>query len=132
MRSNASRITSSRTGWPVSTPSVNAPDYVRDNIHVSLLAKAYLHFAESWVSGISRINPSGYVESQGAFTQRFAREMGKRLNLKCDFVLKTQTEFSEPLVRINTDVPDAQALGWDEATAWDELAEYYAQLMPKT
>ena len=58
--------------------------------------------------------------------------MGKRLNLKCDFVLKTQTEFSEPRVRINTDVPDAQALGWDEVAAWDQLAEYYAELMPKT
>ena len=31
------------------TPPVNMPDYVRDNIHVSLLAKAYLHFAESSV-----------------------------------------------------------------------------------
>jgi UDP-glucose 4-epimerase len=111
------------------TPSVNTPDYVRDNIHVSLLARVYVQFAESLAEGISRINPSGYVESQGAFTQRFAREIGKRLSLKCDFDLKTQTDFSEPHVRINTDVLDAKALGWNEEAAWDELAKYYGQLM---
>ena len=78
-----------------------------------------------------RLNPSGYVESQGAFTLRFAREMKPRLGLACEVELKDQTQFAEPRVRINTDLPDAKALEWNEAVAWDELAEYYRQTLAK-
>jgi len=105
--------------------TVNTPNYVRDNIHVSLLAKSYAHFATTLSSGISRINPSGYVESQGAFTERFAAQMRQRLNRQCEFSLKRQTEYPEPRVRINTDLVDAELLRWSETAAWDELAAYY-------
>ena len=111
------------------TPAVNTPSYVRDNIHVSLLARSYARFITTMTDGVSQINPSGYIESQGAFALRFATEMRQRLNLKCELALKTQTDFSEPQIRINTDRPDTQALGWIEKTAWDELAEYYATLL---
>ena len=58
------------------TPDCSSPAYVRDNIHVSLLAKAYARFAkEVPAAGFTRINPSGYAESQGAFTLRLAQEM---------------------------------------------------------
>jgi UDP-glucose 4-epimerase len=113
------------------TPSVNTPSYVRDNIHVSLLAKVYTHFIATLPNGISRIGPSGYIESQGVFTQRIANEMRKRLGWKCEFVLKPQTEFSEPRIRINTDVADTGILDWNETAAWDELANYYAELMTR-
>ncbi len=113
------------------TPSVNTPDYVRDNIHVSLLAMVYVNFAAKLADGISRIHPSGYVESQGAFAHRLAREMRQRLGLKCEFAPKAQTDFSEPLIRFNTGSIDIQALNWSEAIAWDELADYYQQLMKK-
>ena len=105
----------------------SSPAYVRDNIHVSLLAKAYVRFVEalSPEPGFSRHNPSGYVESQGAFTLRLAREMRPRLNLPCPVELKTQTDFPEPRVRINTDVLDPINLGWDESAAWDDYAAYY-------
>jgi nucleoside-diphosphate-sugar epimerase len=106
------------------------PAYVRDNIHVSLLAKVYAGFAAGLPeTGFARRNPSGYAESQGAFTQRLAAEMRPRLGLPCLVELKRQTEFPEPQVRINTDIPDAQALGWDEAAAWDEMAGYYRALL---
>jgi nucleoside-diphosphate-sugar epimerase len=109
--------------------SVQTPLYVRDNIHVSLLAKCNAKYAADLHAGRApqRINPSGYVESQGAFTLRFAREMKPRLSLACEVELKDQTQFSEPRVRINTDQPDVKALAWNEAAAWDELAEYYQQ-----
>jgi UDP-glucose 4-epimerase len=112
-------------------PSVNTPSYVRDNIHVSLLAKAYAHFIATLPNGISRIGPSGYIESQGAFTHRIANEMRKRLGLNCEFILKSQTEFSEPRIRINTDVADTGTLDWSETAAWDELANYYTELMTR-
>ncbi len=110
------------------TPAVNTPDYVRDNIHVSLLALAYRNYAEQLVAGAApgRLNPSGYVETQGEFAQRFAAAMRARLPLACELELLTQTDFPEPLSRYNTDRPDDAALGWDEAAAWDEIAAYYA------
>ena len=110
-------------------PTVNTPDYIRDNIHVSLLAKIYVDFVENLSDGTTRINPSGYVESQGSFTHRLAAEMRPRLGLKCDFTLKEQTDFSEPQVRTNTDVVDVAKLGWSEQAAWQDMADYYAKLM---
>jgi nucleoside-diphosphate-sugar epimerase len=113
------------------TPSCSNPVYVRDNIHVSLLAKVYARFAaESPEAGFGRINPSGYAESQGAFTLRLAQEMRPRLGLPCPVELKKQVDFSEPRVRINTDIPDADLLSWDEATAWNDMADYYRRTQP--
>ena len=112
------------------TPSVNTPAYVRDNIHVSLLAKAYVRFAERLARepGFERLGPSQYVESQGAFARRLADEMQRRLGIPCPLELKRQTEFAEPRVRLNTDLLDCVALEWDEARAWDELAAYYQEV----
>ena len=110
--------------------TVNTPDYVRDNIHVSLLAKAYTDFAARLAApGSQKLNPSGYIESQGRFAQRVAEEMRWRLELPCELELKTQTEFTEPRIRVNTDPPDAQRLGWDEARAWDQIAEFYQSVV---
>lgn len=109
------------------TPSVRTPLYVRDNIHVDLLAASYGGFCEkvSITPGITRINPSQYVESQGAFAERFAREMEPRLGIPCPVALVRQAEFSEPMARINTDRIDGEKMGWDEAAAWDAEAEFY-------
>ena len=111
------------------TPTCSSPAYVRDNIHVSLLAKVYAQFVRELADapGFTKINPSGYAESQGAFALRVAHEMRSRLNRPCTVELTRQTEFPEPRVRINTDFPDVQALGWDESSAWDNLAGYYLQ-----
>jgi UDP-glucose 4-epimerase len=106
---------------------VSTPAYVRDNIHVSLLAKSYANFVGRLGEepGVVRLAPSGYAESQGAFAQRVAAEMNSRLDLPCRVVLAEQTEFPEPRVRTNLDVLDAEALGFNESQAWDEFAEYY-------
>lgn len=106
-------------------PTVKTPAYVRDNIHVTLLAKIYADFVQRDAS--VKCNPSGYPESQGAFAERFAKEMRPRLSLPCELVLERQLEFAEPRVRINVDIPDVTALCWDESKAWDDIAEYYGQ-----
>lgn len=109
------------------TADVRTPAYVRDNIHVTLLARAYADFVGTLpdTPGESRLAPSGWTESMGAFAQRFAEAMRPRLHVPCALRLATQTDWSEPRVRINTDVLDPQRLGWDESRAWDELAEDY-------
>jgi len=106
-------------------PTVNTPAYVRDNIHVDLLARAYASFVAA--SDHPQFNPSGYVETQGAFAQRFALEMDARLDLRCAVELAEQTQFDEPRIRINTDPVDGVALGFDEKQAWDEVAAFYEQ-----
>ena len=57
--------------------------------------------------------------------------MRPRLDLPCAVELKKQADFPEPRVRINTDIPDGDALGWSESAAWDEFAAYYRQLPAK-
>ncbi len=112
------------------TPACNSPAYVRDNIHISLLARAYARFVSDLPesAGFRRLNPSGYVESQGAFTLRLSEAMQTRIDRPCAVELKTQTDFSEPRTRISTDTVDADALGWVESDAWDEMAAYYREL----
>jgi len=109
------------------TAEVRTPLYLRDNIHVDLLALAYANFVVDIANlgRSARIAVSGYRETQGAFAGRFALEMRARLGLECQLVLAEQTDFSEPLVRLNNDRVDALALGWQEAKAWDALGEYY-------
>ena len=110
------------------TPVVQTPEYVRDNIHVDLLARAYVRFSESMVQseeGLQVIRPSGYVGRQGAFATRFADEMSRRLGIDCPVKLAHQTEFPEPRVRYNTDSATGYCPDWDEAAAWDRLADYY-------
>jgi UDP-glucose 4-epimerase len=106
---------------------VNTPSYVRDNIHVSLLADAYAKFVGEMGAGEGRdkLNPSGYVETQGAFAERFAAAMRPRLRVECAFELGIQTDFSEPLMRVNTDSAARYVGDWDEAAAWDQAADGY-------
>lgn len=114
-------------------PQIKTPSYVRDNIHVDLLAHSYINFISDVVKGnekFIKINPSCYTDTQGEFTKRFSREIGKRLNIKCNFELLKQTDFSEPLERINTtDV--TRLYNWNESESWDQLAEYYSSTMNK-
>lgn len=109
------------------TPAVNTPAYIRDNIHISLLARCYARYVESLPAPpqTSVCRPSGYVESQGAFALRFADAMRPRLDRPCEVELKEQTEFTEPRMRVNTEPPDLATLRWNESGAWDELADYY-------
>lgn len=115
--------------WREGKPAlVKTPQYVRDNIHVSLLTANYCAFVETLPEeGFHKTNPSGYAESQGAFAGRFAREIGKRLKLETVLELTDQIDFSEPLIRINTDVNALPERDWDEHAAWNELADYYAR-----
>jgi nucleoside-diphosphate-sugar epimerase len=106
---------------------VRTPGYVRDNIHVDLLAARYAQFCAELLAGFSvlQVNPSGYVEDQGSFSQRFGREMSSRLGRSCDIKLGEQTDFSEPLMRVNTDPAAPEVLDWNETAAWDGVAEFY-------
>lgn len=107
------------------TALVKTPDYLRDNIPVSQLAKAYADFATrlSRASGLEIFRPSGYVETQSLFTKRFANEIERRLKIDCPFLLETQPSYSEPMEIKNS---DCILQDWDEKSFWDHLAEFYS------
>lgn len=109
---------------------VNTPAYIRDNIPVRLLAAAYAKLVSCAQAAepILFARPSCYVESQGSFAQRFAREIGSRLGLRTPLSLATQSEFHEPRMRVNT---DSDIASHDEETCWDELAAYYRTIYPQ-
>ncbi len=117
--------------WKAGLPSeVKTPDYIRDNIHVDLLASAYAKFAGQVVVAkkpLLKINPSGYVGLQGEFAQRVAREVKTRLGWACELKLAKQEDFSEPLNRTNTEFAAKLAPEWNESKAWDAFAEFYSR-----
>jgi UDP-glucose 4-epimerase len=112
-------------------PQINTPDYVRDNIHISLLAQAYVELIERTGGGApgSQVGPSGYVETQQAFATRFALELGERLGIETPLLFGKQTDFSEPMCRANAD--RIRPATWDESAAWDAVATYYAPRFAK-
>ncbi len=118
-----------RTWLAGQVAEVRTPDYVRDNIHVELLARAYVRFLETCAgaSEPQRLNPSGYVGSQREFTERFAAEMRPRLGLPCELAFARQTVFPEPAWRHNIDEVDGAEFDWDEKAAWDRLASFYRE-----
>jgi UDP-glucose 4-epimerase len=110
------------------TAHVRTPDYLRDNIHVDLLALAYAAFVRGRGDSIlpgRRYAPSLYRETQGAFAQRVAREVQARTSLACRLQLDVQKDFREPLDRINADEVRAEFPMWSEVSAWDEFSRYY-------
>ena len=113
------------------TPTVRTPAYIRDNIHVSLLARAYVYFVTERpkVPGTARACPSGYVESQGDFARRVARAVARRLGILTPVETPEQVTFEEPLVRINPAVPQPWAADWDEAEAWDLACDYWRRAL---
>ncbi len=121
-----------RTWFAGKVAGVNTPAYIRDNIPISLLAACYVSFARGLQSGqgFSRMNPSCYASNQGDFATRFAEEMRPRLGLACELDLAKQTEFTEPLMRINTD-DVSNWPGWDELAFWDATAEFYREALSK-
>lgn len=110
---------------------IKTPEYVRDNIHISLLAEVYAYFVSnlSDATPFLRRAPSGYVESQGSFVRRFAEAMRPRLGLPCEVRLLEQDSFPEPRVRINSEPVLEQVVGWDEERAWDAISSYYRTLL---
>jgi len=107
---------------------VKTPDYLRDNIHVDLLAAAYRHFVSEVAGGESqcaKINPSGYIESQGEFAERVAREVRARTGWACELNLARQQDFSEPMRRTNLNPAANRIANWNESAAWDAFVKFY-------
>ena len=119
------------TNWRAGKPAeVKTPDYLRDNIHVDLLAAVYAEMAvrtAALPAGEITCHPGGYAESQGAFAGRVAREVRARLGWPCELFLAKQESFPEPRARTNTEPAAARVPEWREPLAWDAFAGFYHQ-----
>ncbi|WP_340645210.1 NAD-dependent epimerase/dehydratase family protein [Phenylobacterium sp.] len=105
---------------------VRTPAYVRDNIPVVLLGRAYAGLVAEMLADpeLDRVcRPAGYVSTQGEFALRVSREAGLRLGRDCPVDCLAQTAFPEPPVVANDEPTLDQA--WDEAGFWDSYVDYY-------
>jgi UDP-glucose 4-epimerase len=107
------------------TAQCRTPLYVRDNIPVELLALEYLRYVEKQPAGVSKAYPSGYVEGQGRFTERVAGEFRSRTDWECAITPTEQSEFTEPMIRVNSESAHRNHPDWDETGSWDRMVEFY-------
>ena len=108
---------------------VRTPAYVRDNIPVVLLARAYGGLVDEMMADptLDQVcRPAGYVSTQGEFALRVAREAATRLGRDCPVDCPEQTVFTEPRVVAN-DEPTLDK-PWDEAGFWDAYVDYYREV----
>jgi UDP-glucose 4-epimerase len=115
-------------------PQIRTPLFVRDNIHVDLLAHAFVHWVEKMPSELGRsvFDPAGYIGSMGDFVQKVAEAMRPRLGLSCRYGCAVQTDFSQPMVLVNSIPAEPLAPDWDESKAWDALAEHQKTLKSRS
>lgn len=112
------------------TPEIRTPLYVRDNIHVELLAKAFVYWLENLPldQATSTFSPAGYVSTMQDFVEKVAVEMRSRLSLDCQVAFAKQSDFSQPMLLVN-DAPVAHLFDdWKESEAWDALATHQQYL----
>ncbi|MDP3634465.1 NAD(P)-dependent oxidoreductase [Phenylobacterium sp.] len=108
---------------------VRTPAYVRDNIPVVLLARAYADLVGEMLANpkLDRVcRPAGYVGAQGEFALRVAREASARLGRDCPVDCLEQTAFPEPRIVANDEPTLDRA--WDEAGFWDAYVDYYREV----
>jgi hypothetical protein len=71
-----------------------------------------------WVSQDHRINPSGYVESQGEFTKRIISNIKINFGLTVNVNFFNQTNFNQPFSRYNNTNLFNLYSDWDESQFW--------------
>jgi UDP-glucose 4-epimerase len=116
--------------WSLGEPLVlKTPDFIRDNIHVRLLAEHYASWIENLQSQPSQIQsfPSGYVEKIGDFAERVAIEMRKRTGWACDIQRSKKPMDNQPTTLHNTEVIKHRPFT-QEQTDWDLLAEWFQEI----
>lgn len=112
------------TEWAkAGVPTIQTPDYIRDNIPVDLLALGIADWVKRCPSTVGRsvYRPSGYVSTMAEFVRRLQRECRERTGWACDVSFSKQTDFAQPMRLVN-DVPLMPLFpSWDEQAFWDRL-----------
>ncbi len=115
--------------WALGKPLIlKTPDYVRDNIHVRLLAKHYVSWLESLQDQSMAVNsfPSGYVEKIEFFAERVAVEIRKRTGWSCAIKRIAHPRYNQPTKLHNTEPINLNTI--EEPQEWDQLAAWFKQI----
>jgi len=116
------------TEWSANRiPSIRTPEYIRDNIPITLLALGFVHWVEQCPStvGVSSFKPSGYISTMEDFIQRVAQVFRGATSWECVVDIEPQTDFSQPMKLVN-DVPLMGLFqSWNEQVFWDSLIEQH-------
>ena len=104
-------------------PEISFPFHVRDNVPIDLLRK---HFTVSMNSFLVQDNdrifhPSKYPETVLAFAERYSREILKRTNIQYDLIIKQNSRYIEPIVRVNSEPCEWTVKNWNETISWDGI-----------
>lgn len=110
------------------TPVVRTPDYIRDNIPVAELGDRFAGFLRAGHGRPVVLEPSGYVESQGHFAERLAREVGARLGRTLPIDSVRKAPYPEPMVITGDGMPSA-SLAANEERHWSAYAAFLDELM---
>ena len=108
------------------TPVVRTPLYLRDHLPAPRLGRAYADYLSAVLSDADAppvARPSGWIATQGAFAGKVAAEAAARLGRDRPVAFADQTEFAEPLRRVNSDPAPA----CEEAAFWDDYVGWYAR-----
>ena len=104
------------------TPVIQTPYYVRDNIPVQELVARYVNYVSHLDVATQELRPSGYIETQGEFARRMAREIGVRLGHPLGVDQRENAPHPEPLVIAN-DSSRSVDFAEHESAYWDSYAE---------
>lgn len=116
-----------KTWFKGDTPSVRTPKYVRDYIPFDLMGMVYADFVDNFCAGNTdqKVEPSFYVATNLGFAKMLSEKLEPLFGIDCPVESEDQTEFKEPIIRLNTDHVDAKKYNWDEEKFWHDLAEFY-------
>ena len=117
-------------------PIVKTPRYIRDNIPVELLARSYVDFLHKLFqitllgnyTQEYKFTPSGYVESQGDFTNRIIKQIQNNFNIFYSVKFYDQTIFDQPISRYNNTCLFSMYPDWDESKFWIQYINTYLNL----
>lgn len=108
-------------------PTVNKPDYIRDNCPVTLLANAYCKLVESGCTENTVVQPSGYVSTQVEFGRKCADEIGKHWDKNLRVRVSDEPKHDEPMKRFNVDSAIKSYNSFREFDFWKSLSAWYKQ-----
>ncbi|MFB6225637.1 MAG: NAD-dependent epimerase/dehydratase family protein [Candidatus Paceibacteria bacterium] len=104
---------------------VREPYSVRDNIHVEALANAYNTVISRLSEGgryRQEVAPAGYIEEQGNFAKRMARQIRMRLGWSCEVEYNKDHNPNPDEIRHNKKLWHTKV---NTEECWKSLAEYF-------
>jgi nucleoside-diphosphate-sugar epimerase len=104
---------------------LRAPDLIRDNIPIDLMAADYCDHLLTAIEGSSFARtPSFWIGSNWDFAERVGREFSIRSGLICQISKAEPSNQKEPRIRIGLDFLKGKP-NWSVESFWDEYFDFY-------